>query len=178
MARERSGVRSWSGLLDGESVERGVSANLCSAVSSLILIDQGVALSVSGALTHAAPRTTDFRVRFTAQDQEKVAEMASSSRQTTGLVKRGGRVRAELESREGTEKCEGKGFCDGKRRTLVLKNLSRNEYERVLEAHRRGRDVEFLGVLRNEGRSRWLEGVETIRVLECVMMVGEKRSLL
>ena len=167
VTRGRPGVSDRSVFLDRESVERGVSANLCSALSSMIEIGQGVALSVSWALTHAAPRTTDFRIRFRPQDQEKLDEMASGFPADDWISGGRGPVVGLNWNREKEQRsARVRVSVEGKRRILVLKNLTRREYERVLEAHRRERDVEFSGVLRHEGRRRWLESVETIRVLD------------
>ena len=164
-ARSRSPERST--LSVGENVSRGVSSNLCSALSSLIGIGHGVALSVNWALTEVAPQPTDYRVRFRSQDQSLLKAMTSALPEDEWISGVRGLVLGLSWDREKRQRSARVRVVVGdKRRNVVLKKLTRREYENVLEAHRSERDVEFSGVLRHEGRSWWLDGVESIRVVD------------
>ena len=167
LTRTRSRSLKTSTPLVGENVSRGVSSNLCSALSSLIAIGHGVALSVNWALTRAAPQPTDYRVRFRSQDQSLLTAMTSALPEDEWISGARGLVSGLSWDREKRQRsARVRVVVGGERRNVVLKKLTRREYENVLEAHGSERDVEFSGLLRHKGGSWWLEGVDSIRVVD------------
>ena len=138
-----------------KAIERGVSANLCEALVSVMEPFREIDVTVTWARTCPAPRTRDI-VRFAASDAPILREAARSfrsrepqpDRELVGFVRMLKRGEAE---RDGTVTLLTS--IDGKNQsvTTVLKQA---DYERAVSAHKERASVVVKGDLERVGQ-RW-----------------------
>jgi hypothetical protein len=138
-----------------EAVPKGVSANLCEALSSIIDRSDGAEVSVTRARTRPAPVARD-RIVFGRADGEILREAARQIRlreprrdeRILGYVTDLHREKDEVEGRATI-----KTLIDGQPRSLGM-TLMKGDYDVAVPAHRERVPVTLVGDLEPEGQ-RW-----------------------
>lgn len=148
-------------------VSRGVSANLCEAAARLSDQGSGVEISVTWARTRPTPQPRWSRL-FSRSEGETLSEVARMFRekqprpdeQLEGPIVKLARRGVEFDGR-----ITLKAFVDGKP-VSVFADLNPTDYERAIEAHKRGQSISASGTLeRNKGRWRLTNPIN-LRVIE------------
>jgi hypothetical protein len=156
------------------AVRRGVNANLCEALSTLIGHSDGLEVSVSWAKTRPAPERL-HKVRFTSSEGEILSEAARLFRSMEprldetlhGYVVSSGRP---LEQQQG--RVTLKTFIDGQP-VSVSTTLTPSLYREALAAHLSKAAVAINGDLRRRGQRWELENPRHLRLVEDDEVGGE-----
>lgn len=150
-----------------EAVQRGVSANLCEAVASIVDQADGAEVSVTWARTRPTPRPRD-RIVFTRSDGEILKEAARQFRlreprfdeRIIGYVTHLNRPEDQSEGR-----ITIKSFIDGRTRSLSA-DLAKADYQVAVRAHEKQLPVTIIGDLELEGQRWRLLRPREIQILE------------
>jgi hypothetical protein len=148
-------------------VSKGVSANLCEALASMIDQSGGADVSVTWARTRPTPVPRD-RIVFGRADREILSEAARQFRlreprrdeRILGYVTDLHRAEDELEGRVTI-----KTILDGRPRSLWV-NLSKADYGIAVQAHGKQAPVTLIGDLELDGQRWRLVDPRNIRVME------------
>ena len=137
------------------SVKDGVSANLCEAIAAIAEHSEGADLSVTWARTRRAPIERS-RIVFSRKDAEPLREVARQFRlkePRTDVTLLGTPTRLHRAGRQMWGSITFATFIDDRPRAVSV-DLPREDYERVVEAHRRRQPIVISGDLVREGQ-RW-----------------------
>ena len=150
----------------GHAVFKGMSANLCYALSELVGLSGGVSLSVNWALAYTAPEA-NYVVRFIESDR---AALDESSRKLEHYERKDeivGQVFFLVRDPDGSgRRAKVKAHVSGARTTVQVNQLSASEYRRLLDAHREYNKVSLIGTLQRRGGIWELVPPREVRVLE------------
>jgi hypothetical protein len=149
------------------AVSKGVSANLCEAVASIIDQAGGADVSVTWARTRPAPTPRD-RIIFGRVEGEILKEVARQFRlkeprrdeRIIGYVTHLHRPEDQFEGR-----ITIKAIVDGKARSLSVE-LSQAEYDIAVQAHQQQLPVTVVGDLETEGQRWQLKEPRDIHIVE------------
>ncbi len=147
------------------SVPRGVSANLCDAVSRLIRVGDGLDISVTWARTRRTPEARR-EISFSPADADVLKEAARlfhekqprPDERLEGFIVRLGRDETEFDGRVTI-----RAFVDD-RMASVHVDFPHQMYEQALDAHRNKRLVTVVGTLERQGQRWWLRAPSELRV--------------
>jgi hypothetical protein len=149
-----------------DAVSKGVSANLCEAISAIIEQANGAEVSVTWAKTRPTPKPRDS-IFFNRDDGEILKEAARQFRlreprhdeRIIGYVTHLHREEDQFEGR-----ITMKGIIDGRLRSIATQ-LSRSDYDVAVEAHGKMLPITLIGDLEAEGQRWKLLESRDIRIL-------------
>ncbi len=154
-----------------ERISRGITANLCQSVATLIEAGKGLDVSVRWALTRDAPKTQNGR-------QARAAFVPSAA----GILHEAATVLGDQQERS-NERIEGfisalnrdrsqakgrvtiKAFIDNRMRSVTA-TFPASDYSRITEAHDKRMTVALEGDLHREGQRWYLEAPRNLVVNE------------
>jgi len=149
------------------AVSKGVSANLCAAVSNFISYGDGLDFSISWARTRPTPELRLVR-KFAQSDSEILSEAARVLKDRQPLMNEvlEGYVTGlnrELAPTEGRIKL--KTFVDGHPRSVIVE-LPSDLYSKAIEAHESKAEIHLEGDLEFEGRRWYLKLPRNLEIIE------------
>ncbi len=152
-----------------EAVACGVSANLCEALAETVSENQYQQLDISVSWSYVlAPIQQDIpeRVSFSPEVIPHIAKAASIFREKNPeeFYLQGYATALKRDSRGGEGTVTVVCTIDGKERQIRM-NLSENNYNNAIEAHKEGIRLTCNGELKKKGRMFWLDNPSNLRLL-------------
>lgn len=149
------------------AVEKGVSANLCTAIAKFVVDGRGLDFSLTWARTRP---TTEVRAQtvFVSSDSTILSEAAKVLRSMTSFrneVLQGVVIGLNRDEFPQNGRVKFKTFVDGQPRSVTIE-LPQDLYSRAIDAHKAGSEIKLEGDLEFEGQRYYLRTPRNLEIVE------------